>query len=336
MRIVKLSSDRVNLVYSTDWHLSAVPPGRRTDNYKDSILTKVKFVRDLAIRLHGASICGGDVFHVKNPRSPANSLNLIFDTMSVLQSFPFGCVFGTPGNHDLTQDRTDSLPNQPLGLLIAAGVYHNTAVEPVLFVNEDESIKVLVESFDYADEETTLQRLLTASPRPEGIDHRLALVHAYGHPGNAGSMFGTRTIGYNELKDADYDFMCWGHDHSRHETEQVGNVTHINLGSLARAAYSHDEVERPVVATILSFAKDGVRYKEKEVPLKPLQVAFTTADRAVAKVADSEEVTSFLAEMDEQVSGIGESGETDPRKVMQELCADEPQLLSLAMELCSL
>jgi hypothetical protein len=34
-------------------------------------------------------------------------------------------------------------------------------------------------------------------------------------------LFGEPTLGYNQLKDVDFDFLLWGHDHSRKETEQV-------------------------------------------------------------------------------------------------------------------
>jgi hypothetical protein len=83
-------------------------------------------------------------------------------------------------------------------------------------------------------------------------------------------------------------FLLWGHDHSRKETETVGNITHVNLGSMARAAFSYDEKDRPVVATILSFAQDGIRYKEKDIPVKPLEVVFVHADKGVERAGKAE------------------------------------------------
>lgn len=334
MKIIRLLNAAINLIYTTDWHLAAQAPGRRRDNYAEAIFKKLQFVRDLAVRLKGVALCGADVFHVKNPKSPSNSFGLLIRLIHLLRTFPLGFIVGNVGNHDLSWDRMDSLPHQPLGLLIATGVYHNLVDEPVLFVNEDESVKVLVESFPYANEEITQERLLACGPRPEGVTYRIALVHAYGRPGNSGTdqMFGSFTIGYNNLQDLDYDFILWGHDHSRKETVTVGNVTHINLGSLARAALATDEVDRPVVATILSFAADGVRVKEKKIPVDPLEIAFTMADKAVENVAKSDEVSEFFASMDEQVGGIESN---DPFEVLKQLCPEnEPQLLQLARELC--
>jgi DNA repair exonuclease SbcCD nuclease subunit len=333
VKIVKLYHDKVNFVYSTDWHISSRPPGRRQDDYQTAILNKIRFVRDLAIKFNGVSLCGGDVFHVKNPKSPANELSLLVELLRALRSFPHGHPYGAVGNHDITYDRMDTLESQPLGILIAAGAYYNLNVEPVLFVNENETVKVLVETFPYEHRAEALARLLATGPRPAECTHRVAIVHAYGEPGKGGGMFG-EAIGYNQLESLDYDFMLWGHDHSRHTTVEVGNITHVNLGSLARAAYDYDELDRPVVATILSFAEDGIRYKEKEVPVSPLNIAFKTADKKVENVAKSEELKEFFEAMDMQV---GDIESTDPNEVIKLLCpVDEPKLLDLVKELCEL
>jgi hypothetical protein len=243
-------------------------------------------------------------------------------------------MYGSVGNHDLTYDRMDTLPHQPLGLLIAAGVYRDLNEEPVLFVNEDETVKVLVETFPYEHGVETLQRLLETGKRPEGVTHRIGIVHAYGRSGDGNSFFGEIQIGYNQLQHLDYDFMLWGHDHARHETETVGNITHVNLGSLARAAYDYDELDRPVIATILSFAEDGIRYKEKEIPVKPLDIAFKAADKPVEDVAKSEEFKEFFDAMDAQV---GDIETTDPLEVIRSLCpTDEQPLFNLVKDLCDI
>lgn len=326
--------NRVNLVFTTDWHFSDVPPGRRKDDYRNALLDKLTFVRGLVEKLHGAALCGGDIFHHKKPHHLGNSFRLIIDLMQALKRFPQGCVFGSIGNHDLSFDRMDSLPRQPLGLLIEVGAYHDLNREIVIFTNQDETLKVSVETFPYAEGDVTIQNIRNAGPRQPGITHRVGIVHAYGHPGDAGSMFGTRTIGYNELIGADFDILLWGHDHSRHETEEAGGITHVNLGSMARAAYNYDEIERPVVATILSFQPDGTwQYGEKAIPVRPLEIAFAAADKGVETVAKSEEIEDFFIEMDEAVQGIEVQ---DPRQLIKELCKDDLQLETLVLELCDL
>ena len=336
MDIVRLDDpkNRVILVWTTDWHLTDVPPARRQDDYCRAVLAKVDFVRALAERLSGVGVCGGDVFHHKAPRHAGNSFRLIVDLLNALRRFPQGCVFGSVGNHDISYDRMDTLPRQPLGVLVEAGVYRDLNRRPVLFESADGATRVSLETFPFAEGDATVRNILGSGPRQGGVDYRVGVVHAYGHPGGPGSMFGTRTIGYDELAGADFDALLWGHDHSRHETVEVGGVTHVNLGSLARAAFAYDEVERPVVAAVLSFSAEGMAYGEKAVPVKPLEVAFAAADKAVEKAGESEEIASFFADMDTAVLGMEQVN--DPRAVIMELCADDPKLAALLLELCDL
>ena len=306
-KVVKLDQPTVNLTWSTDWHTSSKPPGRRQDDYQQAILEKVAFVCSLTRESLGVSLAGGDIFHIKNPNSSANNFALLIDLIRVLQKFPTGKVYGTIGNHDLLFDREESLATQPLGLLIAVGAYHNLVAQPVVFCNHDETIRVQVEGFPYAEGEKTLEYLRASGRRSPGVQYRVGIVHAYGTPGKGGVSIKGREIGYNEVKDLDFDFFLWGHDHSRHETERVGNITHVNLGSLARAAIASDEVERPVVASVLTFGRDGTKVVEVPVPVKPLEMAFVAADKGVVHAAKTDEVTEFFAAMDEAVEGIESS-----------------------------
>lgn len=326
--------NRLNLVWVTDLHFSAVPPGRRKDNYEGALFDKLEFVRSLTKRLHAACLVGGDVFHIKHPKAPGNSLSMIERLIRTFSSFPEEKVWGAIGNHDISFDRMDTLPKQPLGILIAAGVYHNLVTDPVVFTNTDETVKVSVEAFPYAEGEATIRNIMSAPPRLPSITQRIGIVHAYGHPGGAAAMFGTRTIGYNELDGSDFDLLLWGHDHSRHGVEDVGQTTHINLGSMARAAFQYDELDRPVVAAVLSFQPDGsFQYGEKAIPVKPLEVAFAAADKGMEAVHQSEDITHFFAEMDE---AVGDIEVNDPSVVIKQLCAGDVKLENLILELCNL
>jgi DNA repair exonuclease SbcCD nuclease subunit len=331
--MIRLDTDTVNLVWTTDWHLSDNPPGRRQDDYRQALFAKIEFVRALTEKVQGVALCGADVFHIKNPKSTANSFSLLVEILHVLRRFPHQGIWGTVGNHDLSYDSMSTLPNQPLGLLIAAGVYRNIIGQPVVFTNREDTVRVQIESFPYANGEETLARLLATGKRPDGITYRVGLVHAYGLPGNGGTMYGERKIGYSEVKDLDFDFLLWGHDHSRHETDTVGNITHINLGSMARAAFASDEIERPVVAVVLDLADEGFFVKEVPIPVKPLEIAFKVADKGVEAVAKTDEVTEFFTEMDTAVGGIESS---DPREVLAQLCPDDKPLLDLVIQLCEL
>jgi DNA repair exonuclease SbcCD nuclease subunit len=332
--LVKLPFPEVRFVYTTDWHFSNQPPGRRADDYRAALFAKLEFIRELTEKVHGVGLCGGDVFDQKNPKHPGNTIDLIIQLIHGLRRFPTGRVYGAIGNHDISWDRMASLPHQPLGVLVASRAYYDLNEEPIIFTNEDETVRVQVETFPYADEETTVASILERSKiRPAGIDYRVGIVHAYGQPGNRGNLYDSAIIGYNELKDVEYDFLLWGHDHSRKKTVTVGNVTHVHQGSLARAAFNLDEVDRPVIAAVLAFSKEGIKFQEKTIPVKALDLVFSSSDKGMERVSKSDEVKEFFSSMDEQVGGI-ES--VEPRAVIRALCPDDSNLVEKVYELCGI
>jgi DNA repair exonuclease SbcCD nuclease subunit len=98
-----------------DIHLADRPPSIRTETYTDDILDKLQAAIGLAHE-HGcdAIVSAGDVFHIKTPTR--NSHALVQRTGDLLRSSNLPVLI-VPGNHDLTNDRLDSLRRQPLGTL---------------------------------------------------------------------------------------------------------------------------------------------------------------------------------------------------------------------------
>jgi DNA repair exonuclease SbcCD nuclease subunit len=335
MKAIRLNQPEVVLAYTTDWHLSDVPPGRRAATYASEVLGKIRFAGEVAHRYGGVTICGGDVFHSKNARSSGNTFALANRLIDDLRKHPLGRVFGCHGNHDLWMDSTASIPAQPLGNLIAAGVFEDLSGGSIIFENQDASVRVQVDAFPYADDMVTLERVLNSPPREEGVTSRIILMHQYGNPGSQGSLFGHPTIGYDQMAACDYDLALWGHDHSRAEMVKVGNCTHVRYGSLSRASIAQDEVDRPVALALVTFTSQGrFTVEEINVPVRPLEIAFTQANREVERVQQSEEVERFFKEMDVAVETI-ES--TDPRDTLRQFCpVGEPAVYDLAVELCGL
>lgn len=317
MQIIKLDTDILRFVYTTDWHLTDQPPGRRTKGYREEIMAKVEFVRDLTVKLRAVGLFGGDMFHSKHPRAQGNTFSLLARLETTLRGFYLGYLPGTHGNHDLYMDRIDSIPHQPIGSLIASGALRDLSTGSMIFENRDGSSRVQVDSYPYtSDDLYALDRVLNAPPREEGVTHRIVLMHQYGNPGNNPHMHDTPTIGFNRMAECDYDFALWGHDHSRTETVTVGKCTHVRLGSLSRASLADDEVDREVAAAVLSFKGTQVGFKEVPIPVQPLKIAFVTADREIEKVKESVDVVTYLREMDLAVEGIESS---DPREVMKQI-----------------
>lgn len=335
METIKLDTELLRFVFTTDWHLTDTPPGKRTAGYREEIMAKIEFVRDLTQKLQAVGLFGGDAFHAKSPKSPGNTFSLLTRLETVLRGFYLGQIFGTHGNHDLLHDRVDSIPHQPIGTLIASGALRDLSTGSVIFENRDGSSRVQVDAYPYtSDDLFALERVLRAAPREEGVTHRIVLMHQYGNPGDAPSMFGHPTIGFNRMVGSDYDFALWGHDHSRTETVKVGKCTHIRLGSLSRASLAEDEVDREIAAAVLSFKGSKVGFKEVPVPVQPLKIAFTAAARAVEKVKESEAVVEFFREMD---AAVGTIESTDERVVLRQLCPEgQSDIYDEAVQLCGL
>lgn len=98
-----------------DIHLADRPPSIRTDTYTEDILAKLdEAVLAADMRDCQAIVLAGDVFHIKTPTR--NSHSLVQKTADVLRKANIP-VWIVPGNHDLSNDRLDSLQRQPLGSL---------------------------------------------------------------------------------------------------------------------------------------------------------------------------------------------------------------------------
>lgn len=332
---LSLPTDEVNLVWITDIHLSDRPPGRRSEGYKAQIFDKLRQVAKISRDNKAICLVGGDVFHIKNPFSKANTHALIRESVEVFGTFHGGRVYGCVGNHDIQFDRMDTLPSQPLGVLMEAGVYRALNDDSLIIEanGEEGTWRTTIETWDFQNQEETLAALKASGKRSDEVEYRLGIVHASGCSGDTRDFFGSPIIGYNQLKKLDFDILLWGHDHSRTDTEQCGNVTHINLGSIARAALSMDEVERPVSAVLIKLGPTGAKIKEIPLKVVPLEQAFRTGDKKILQTTGTADMKEFFADLSESVEEI-ES--TDPITVIDALCKDDRKLCAHVKEVCNL
>ena len=325
--------DKVNLVMITDVHLAAKPPGRRKSTYQDEILGKLRWCADLTTTIQGIGICGGDLFHVKNPKSDSNPHSLVTSVIAALQEFPQGGILGVIGNHDVTGDNMQTIPLQPIGALIQAGVYASLSS---VILEASNGLRVRVDGFDYENGPSLLDfiRETGTLDSEKDWDYRIAVVHAFNQPGKSGMLYDKDfVLGWDDLDGLGYDAFFWGHDHIRkgiHQTE--AGVYHVQLGSLARAALSKDEVNRPVSAAIISCSKDGLLVTEREVPVLPLELAFHTADVAVAKTDSRADVVSFLSDLDQHAKAVDSDDPVDQLLTLTE----DPAIIQTIKEVCEL
>lgn len=329
------NTSRVNLVYMTDVHLAAVPPGRRRDAYADTVLGKMAHCAELAKVVKGVCINGGDLFHIKNPQSPSNALSLINNVVAMLHDFPLGKLFGAIGNHDIKEDRIETLSRQPLGNLIAAKVYEDLTDNPVIFNSADGSVSVSVRALEYSEnpDEIIFNAKRFCSDVEHKADYSVLIIHATSNPGGARDNFGSMSVGWDQLESSPYNVILWGHDHTYIPYQQVNGVWHIHQGSLSRAALTSDESERPLITTIVSFSKSGVSIKEQGIPHEPLEAVFKVKDKVLQQVEKLQEVVSFFAEVEDLAASIESD---DPKTILETLSADNPEVGRYATDMCGL
>lgn len=342
--VIPLSHEsKVNLTFFTDVHIAAKPIGRRRGSYTQEILDKLIQIADMTSRIHGVGICGGDLYHVKGPRSDSNTHGLNTLLTSVFQRFPTGAVYGVIGNHDLTGDSLATVPDQPIGALIQSGAYHglgagltegqlDEGTHSVIFEAQN-GLQVQVDGFDYLNGQDLLEQIRTRT-KTVGVEHRVAVVHGFNQEGASGVMFNSDfALGWNDLDGLGYDAFVWGHDHIRKGVRQSpGGVYHVQLGSLARAALTKDEVDRSVNLAILSFSEDGLLVAERPLVVRPLELAFHTADLAVERVDNRKDVSTFLAGLDKQVAAISTEDPTEALKTLTE----DPEVIRTILEVCEI
>jgi predicted phosphodiesterase len=337
-------AEKVNLVFFTDVHLAAKAPGRRRGTFCEEILGKLQWCSELTKMVKGTGICGGDFYHIKNPKSDSNPTWLTNRAMGILQGFPTGRIYGPAGNHDITGDNLETLPHQPLGTLMQSGAYHDLGYQPVIFTTAS-GLRVQVDAYDYEDGAKVLEKIKAVRGDKDAFadnmlnwdecpyHYRVAVVHAFNKRGKSELMFGSDfAIGHDDLSGTDYDVFLWGHDHARKGIIENGPQWHVQLGSLARAALAGDEVDREITAGVISFSREGVKIVEKPVPVKSLEMAFHTADIAVEKVDKRDDVAAFLQELESHAQAVDSE---DPLEILATLTT-ETAIIETIKEVCEL
>jgi hypothetical protein len=112
----------VSFLFNTDLHFAPRAPGRRQGSYLQDLTVKYQQVNEQARQLDAHQILGGDVFHLKDPEKAPHWF--IVQLAQLFREAHSGITTAT-GNHDITFDRLNTLPGQPLGVLTASQVLYN-------------------------------------------------------------------------------------------------------------------------------------------------------------------------------------------------------------------
>lgn len=194
----------IRLVWRTDVHLSDVAPASRTDDWMDTCFEKLDQIKDLCGKIGATALLdGGDLFHIKSPSR--NSHRLVERAAAHHADYPCP-VFVTPGNHDAVYGDYAYLPQQPLGVLYAAGVV-NRLYDEHEAVFEQDGVKVRVVGVPYHGTVYDMGRFKGIVRGDEDV--LICVAHVLASPGG-GSMFeGEDIVKYADLLDTAPDVFCY-------------------------------------------------------------------------------------------------------------------------------
>lgn len=248
-----------------DVHLADRPPSIRRETYLEEILAKLEFAVEHANETQAdALIQAGDLIHVKAPSRTSHAL--VQKCIDVLSRAEMPVLI-VPGNHDMSNDRIESLPKQPLGTVgKAPGIDLLMGGHPTLPIF----------GIPYLWDFPTLLPGRTKKWHEWRGDREdvLLVTHAPIFPPG-------ETPIYDFIAAEDWAKLqkvgaCYyGHIHDPHGTYEVGGVTFCNQGAISRGSLHEATLKRKPAITDF---EDGT-FIRVEVPHKPASEVFRLKEK---------------------------------------------------------
>jgi len=274
-----------------DVHLSVKPPGQRTETYQQDILDKLQFIVDksLEFKVDGI-IFNGDLLHVKTPSR--TSFELVQATHEILKAVP--CYF-TIGNHDIQNNRLDSLPQQPLGALTRMNNMHlmngpvgGLPVYSIPYMVEDDAAKNLPKVFRKIEtwrkknkyDSVIISSHLTIFPVGQKPPYDYIAADDYAN------LLVTKGFTY---------LLANGHIHDiqgeSYPLDGYKHIKYVNYGSVSRGSLTSENLKKqPVFYTYDTVTEDLQVF---DIPVKPAEQVFKL-DSAGAVKERKASMTNFL------------------------------------------
>jgi hypothetical protein len=205
--------------------------------------------------------------------------------LHIAESYPCP-LWVVPGNHDLTNDRLDSIDEtQPLGVLFAAGAAH-----PLVGWAFGDNPIYGVPWLQHFDSRTVTDAL--ANWRALNPPHGLVVAHAPLYPPGSELPFEFFPAEWWAEAMGQRGTVHYGHVHAPHGIYQVGDVRFSNCGALSRGSLHEYNLTRPVQVALWESATDELTHLD--VPHRPAEEVFRLKEVAAVKTAQIE-LDQFLA-----------------------------------------
>jgi DNA repair exonuclease SbcCD nuclease subunit len=272
-------------------------PSSCTASYTDDLFDLLYQASQLAeLRGCRAIIQLGDFFHIKAPGRNSHALIQRAIRWARESVVP---VYIVPGNHDLLNDRLESLnEGQPLGVLYDSGVVERAegylAGHSIFGIGwqqywdaqediADRAVRKALEGFQPKD---SPQLIVTHAPFfPPGINP------AYEHYSTDKFSKIVNPDGRGNVQ------VIYGHIHDWHGEYVVKGVRFANYGALSRGSLTESNLTRPVGVTIWDSITG--RFEFVELQARPASEVF--------RVKEIQEVKTTQLKLDEFLASVGQS-----------------------------
>lgn len=331
----RLARASVKLLILNDLHLRDKPPRNCTEDYLPDIFDILRFTVKLekALDLDGV-IWSGDIFDHKLPSR--SSHRLVLSSLEIVKAYRRLLVL--PGNHDISNDRLDSIEEQqPLGILYRAGAERlegwvkDLPVFGIPWQQAWSEDGILKEVF------TPWQAELAGWGNNEAgrqdIARSLVVTHASIFPP------GQEPGVYESLLPADLaaamgnvGYLEHGHIHDNHGIYEVDGVSFCNLGAISRGSLTESNQNRPIQGALWTpedgfFAIDLPHLPAERIFL--LEEASTKKNKTVSDEKFLEEVGSTKLEISTIAGVISHINKIEEEKVAIEVKRVAIELLEL-------
>lgn len=272
-----------------DIHLADRPPSSCTDSYTDDLFGLLH----QTVLLAGSAgveavIWAGDVFHHKAPSRTSH--RLVQRVIALIESYPCP-VWIVPGNHDVQNDRMDSvLATQPLGVLARSGARLLSGWAPdrlpvygVPWLQhwDDEHVDAALQGF-----------------RSRGVTrpyNTLVVTHAPLYPPGLELPFENYPAEQFASAMGGHGCVHYGHVHERHGIYEVRGVRFCNPGALSRGSvHEHNLTRIPAVAL---WDDQTGKFTEVQLQARPADQVF--------RLGDVHEAADLQMRLDEFLAGVG-------------------------------
>jgi predicted phosphodiesterase len=264
----------MKIPYGSDWHIRPSNPICRTDNYAETIIKKLMWLREIT-KEYGLILSGGDLFDKDLYKSPSD---IVAALLLVEQHLPD--MIGIVGNHSLLHRSYEYLAKSTIAVPIASGKYKH------IQGFEDLDAKTRVFGFDYGTGG------IKHPDKDDLIDGcNIAMMHEYVSK-KENKLFG-KYVAKDLLKEfPEFDIILTGDNHQTF-TEKLDGRILINPGSFLRMDSDQDGFE----PSIFIIDTEELSFEQVKVPIE--KDVISIEHRQVEKDRD-ERIDSFIITMNEE------------------------------------